>query len=168
MLPSSMLMLTSVSVTLLRSTRLLPTRLVFHNVVARSPTDGQFLLGGQLAVPGAQLACPDTRQSVIEAAAPAMQALALELKEAVRISVRDGDTAPTIHPVQCPTDCSLSVRIGHTVPLYAGGAGKLLLAHAPPEQIDRILRGKLANLTPYTITDPAVLRGVLARIIKEG
>nr|WP_246355019.1 IclR family transcriptional regulator C-terminal domain-containing protein [Nocardioides ungokensis] len=43
----------------------------------------------------------------------------------------------------------------------------MLLAHAPPE-VQATVMADLARVTPYTVTQPGLLRRQLARVLREG
>jgi len=51
--------------------------------------------------------------------------------------------------------------------MHATGVGKVLLAHAPEEVQQKVL-SSLRRITPYTITQPARLRGQLERVRADG
>ena len=56
-----------------------------------------------------------------------------------------------------------------SVPAYASVMGRVLLAHAPPEEIDAYFaRTQLVPFTPRTLTDEAAIRAVLADIRERG
>ncbi|HEX9343106.1 MAG TPA: IclR family transcriptional regulator [Actinomycetota bacterium] len=55
-----------------------------------------------------------------------------------------------------------------TRPLYATADGKVLLAHALTETLERVLAAERPRLTPRTIGDPAVLRIQLTDIRRRG
>jgi DNA-binding IclR family transcriptional regulator len=59
-------------------------------------------------------------------------------------------------------------RVGGRFALHATGVGLVLLAHAPGEVQDEVLRGRLQAWTPRTITDPVELRATLAQVRREG
>lgn len=64
---------------------------------------------------------------------------------------------------------SHSSEMGRPLELYAGAAGKTLLAHLPQTEIDRILSEiELTPIGPNTITDPKELKGELVRIREQG
>ena len=54
------------------------------------------------------------------------------------------------------------VRVGVRHPVHATGVGRALLAAMPADAAETLLRGPLAQVTPFTITDPARLRTDLA------
>jgi DNA-binding IclR family transcriptional regulator len=56
-------------------------------------------------------------------------------------------------------------RVGAQLEPHCGAAGKVLLAHRPPEEIARLTTASpLRRLTPATITDPMVLAKELAAV----
>jgi DNA-binding IclR family transcriptional regulator len=60
-------------------------------------------------------------------------------------------------------------RIGRRLPLYAGSAGKLLLAFLPDKRQEEILaRTKFQPFTNKTITDIKILKNELKTIRKQG
>jgi len=58
-------------------------------------------------------------------------------------------------------------KVGGRLPLHTTGVGKVLLAHAPVEVQDTVL-GALTRITPYTITQPGVLRRQLRQVLDKG
>jgi DNA-binding IclR family transcriptional regulator len=57
--------------------------------------------------------------------------------------------------------------IGSRLPLHATGVGKVLLAHAPPD-VQAAALASLVRVTPYTVTQPGLLRRQLARVVRDG
>jgi len=63
----------------------------------------------------------------------------------------------------------LTANVGTRFPIYATSLGKILLAFQSEEAIEDYLRtATLTRLTERTITDPGVLRGVLAEARANG
>ena len=85
----------------------------------------------------------------------------------VHLAIREGSHALYLERLSGRTSVPVVSRVGGRLPLHATGVGKLLLAHAPADIQDRVLR-HLPRLTPYTVTDPGVLRAQLARIVQDG
>lgn len=59
------------------------------------------------------------------------------------------------------------MHVGKIVPLHTGSAGRVLLAWDPP-LADDVLAGPLKTLTEYTVTDPELLRTLLADTRRDG
>ena len=95
--------------------------------------------------------------------------LAAELHMTVFLSIyRDGQAIclDRFHDLQ-----GMEVRwwaVGGTLPLNCGGAPKLMLAHQPAEEIERVLAQPLTALTPKSVVDPTLLRERLRRIRQQG
>lgn len=58
--------------------------------------------------------------------------------------------------------------VGGTMPLNCGAAPRLLLAHLDEAGRERLLAAPLPAMTPESVTDPARLREILARIRARG
>lgn len=63
-----------------------------------------------------------------------------------------------------PASVSTYTRPGARAPGFCTATGKAQLAFAPPAQLDRICIPGLERFTPYTITDPSVLRSELGEV----
>ena len=50
--------------------------------------------------------------------------------------------------------------------MHATGVGKVLLAHAPAE-VQRAVLADLPRITPYTVTQPGLLRRQLAQVLRD-
>ena len=54
-------------------------------------------------------------------------------------------------------------QVGRRLPLHATGVGKILLAAAPPDVVEQVLRS-LTRITRHTLVEPARLRRELAEV----
>jgi DNA-binding IclR family transcriptional regulator len=79
-----------------------------------------------------------------------------------------GSGAICIDRVDSMEPLRLSVQPGREVPLHAGASQKMLLAHLPVMDAQRVLDAPLAPLCSRTITDPDSLRIELRSIRKRG
>lgn len=57
---------------------------------------------------------------------------------------------------------------GYHFPLHCGSKGHVLLAYSPREFVEEYLAGPLISLTAATVTDPAELRKILAKVREDG
>ena len=127
----------------------------------RTPGAERFTLGpqaariGLLAVGG---------RTLVEAARPAMEALAAETRETVVLSVPSGGEALDIAQTSSEHRIGVTTWIGRRAPLHASSDGKALLAFGGAE----LPPGPLEPLTERTITDRTVLERELARIRQTG
>jgi DNA-binding IclR family transcriptional regulator len=137
-----------------------------HEVVRRDER-GAYHLGRRLLSLAAHVPQPgDIDLGPI--AQPFLDRLAAELGEGVKLSVIDADGILVLAASQGRREYALTVAAGQRMPIHAGAAGKLLLAHLPPEDLDPWLAEPLLAFTPRTITEPKRLRAELARIRRQG
>lgn len=134
-----------------------------HAVVRRSPA-GAYTLGPKLLTLAARVEPGVEDDPFALFVAPYLERLSAATGEASKVSVRDGDGALVIAVAQGTRGYGLTVLPGQSFPLHAGGASKLLLAHMPEPEIERMLRQTFNALTRRTVTDPARLRRELATI----
>ena len=95
--------------------------------------------------------------------------LAHRLDLTIHIGLLEGGMVTYIAKVCTPTSLSPHTRLGSQLEAYCSGLGKVLLAALPQDQLDGfIMDGDLVVLTPYTITDRAVLRAELQKVRAHG
>jgi IclR family transcriptional regulator, acetate operon repressor len=59
-------------------------------------------------------------------------------------------------------------RVGTSLPAHVTAAGKVLLAHLPPDRLDELLAGDLPAVTQRSKTSPTSVRRELATVRKRG
>jgi len=97
-----------------------------------------------------------------------MEKLRDKTGEAVLLSVYTNIGGVCIEKVETKNKIKLSSKAGHTTPLHAGATGKILLAFAGEEEIEKVLSNRLKNYTENTITDPDILKKQLKDIREKG
>jgi DNA-binding IclR family transcriptional regulator len=85
----------------------------------------------------------------------------------VHLAVRDGLEVLYLDRLAGHASVPVVSQIGSRLPLHPTGVGKVLLAHAPPEVQAQAL-SKLVRVTPYTVTQPGLLRRQLGRVVRDG
>jgi DNA-binding IclR family transcriptional regulator len=138
-----------------------------HDMVWRDEA-GAYHLGRRLLTLASHVA---SRASDIDLAAigqPFLDRLASELGEGIKLSVIDQEGILVLAAAQGRREYALTVAPGQRMPIHAGAASKLLLAHLPAEELDYWLSRPLAAYTAKTITDPKRLRAELSRIRRLG
>lgn len=85
----------------------------------------------------------------------------------VHLAVRDGGQVLYLDRVSGHASVPVVSQIGSRLPLHATGVGKVLLAFAP-EAVQVDVMRNLTRVTPYTITQPGLLRDELRRVHREG
>jgi DNA-binding IclR family transcriptional regulator len=127
--------------------------------------DGQYRIGLRMVELAAL--CP-RGVGLRDIALPYMQDLYEATHQNVQLAVRAGTDGVYIERIAGREAVAVRTRIGAHWPLHATGVGLVLLAFAPPAVQETVLAGRLRRFTPYTITDPAALRRVLAEVRRTG
>jgi DNA-binding IclR family transcriptional regulator len=103
-----------------------------------------------------------------ETALPFMQDLYDITRATVQLAVLDGTEVVYLQKISGRRSVRLDTRVGGRQPLTCTGSGKLLLAFAPVELSNEVLRGPaLPRRTPNSLTDEASLRRELAAIRRQ-
>lgn len=126
--------------------------------------DGRYSVGNRLWDIG--LLAP-VRSDLREVAAPFLQDLHAATRATVHLAIRDGDEVLYLDRLSGSTSVPVVSRVGSRLPMHATGVGKVLLAHAPADVVERVL-ADLHPVTPYTITAPGILARQLAEVREQG
>jgi IclR family KDG regulon transcriptional repressor len=108
------------------------------------------------------------QHSLTQTARPVLDALADQTGENIHLVVREGEHSLVIDVRTSPHPVRMFARIGRIGPLHAGGSPKVLLAYAPSEVVETLLRKPLERFTESTITDPVTLQRELHQIRADG
>jgi len=138
-----------------------------HDVVRRD-TDGAYHLGRRLLTLASHVAAGFGEIDLAAIAQPVLDRLADELGEGCKLSVVDHEGVLVLAAAQGGREYALSVAPGQHLPIHAGAASKLLLAHLPADEQALWLAKPLVAYTSKTITDPKRLRSELTRIKRLG
>lgn len=110
-----------------------------------------------------------TNLDIRNVALPVINELLIESKETISLYILDGNERLCVERMESAQNVRIVARIGRRLPLYAGSAGKLLLAFLPEKRQEEILSG--TNFEPFTnktITDIQSLRSQLKIIRRQG
>lgn len=103
------------------------------------------------------------------AALAVMKALSERAGESVNMAIRQGNRALYIQQVLSPHVLRTDHPVGAQVPLHCTAVGKVLLAHCPEPEVDRIVAEVgLERYTANTITEIGHLKKQLAEIRYQG
>ena len=130
--------------------------------VART-ADGRYVVGRRLWDLG--LLAP-VQTGLRQLASPFLHDLYGATLATVHLAVRDGIEVLYVDRLAGHASVPVVSRVGSRLPLHATGVGKVLLAHAPPD-VQALVLGALARITPYTVTQPGMLRRQLARVVRD-
>jgi DNA-binding IclR family transcriptional regulator len=140
--------------------------LVKHNFLRKDDLTKVYRLGPALLILGV-----DSRNQwdAHDIALPHLRQLARAANETVALSVLHRDTAFCLETVESGRSTPFWVRIGREMEFHCTAAGKVILAHQPDEEIDRILRQRpLTTHTSRTITDVSKLKKHLEQVRLQG
>jgi DNA-binding IclR family transcriptional regulator len=101
---------------------------------------------------------------LLTVARPVMERLAAELRETVKLVVRDGLEVVTLAVADAQLEARVTSIVGTRVPLNVGASQRLLLAHAPAEVQRRVLAGPLEKRTARTFCEARLLLPNLQRL----
>ena len=105
---------------------------------------------------------------VVDAALPHLVDLAQRCGETISISVWDGAGAVNLEQVLGGKAVKHYAARGSRNPAHATASGKLLLAFAAAETLDRIVHRELRRFTPRTICTRSALLAEIAAIRRQG
>lgn len=100
-------------------------------------------------------------------ASPFLHDLFAATRATVHLAERDGQKVLYLDRISGHASVPVVSDVGSRLPMHATGVGKVLLAHAP-EQIQDVVLRDLRRVTPYTLTQPGRLRAELRRIRRDG
>jgi DNA-binding IclR family transcriptional regulator len=134
-------------------------------LVEQDPTSSRYRLGpGVVALAAPLLANMDVR----DVAQPYLAQLALASNESVNLAVWSRFEAVNVAQVPGPTTIKHLAPLGRRNPGHASAVGKVLLAHAPADDVGLVLDRGLPRLTERTIVDRAHLLEELERVRRHG
>ncbi|MCW2509251.1 MAG: transcriptional regulator, IclR family [Modestobacter sp.] len=128
-------------------------------------TDGRYRVGLRLWELGA---LAPRGLGLREAALPFMEDLYEVTHENVQLAVRDGAEVVFVERFASRGAVAVLTEVGGRFALPPTGVGLVLLAHAPADLQEQVLASPLRRYTPHTITDPVLLRRVLAEVRRSG
>ena len=126
---------------------------------------GRYRIGLRLWQLGSLAPGPRTLRDI---ALPFLHDLLEVTHEVAHLVVRDGEKALYLERLMARPEVQVRSRVARRLPLHAPGPGKVLLAYAPDDVVERVLAGPLTRLARNTITDRDALRDALAGIRESG
>jgi DNA-binding IclR family transcriptional regulator len=144
--------------------RILQT-LVERRLLVSEPTSRGYQLGPAAAALGARALRNSQLRTV---AMPILRELQRVTGETTTVSARVHGGRVYLDQVESAQEIKMTVEVGRRYPLHAGSSSTCILAFLPAAEQDAVLTGDLAPLTGRTVTDPEVLRKLLAEIRSTG
>ena len=132
--------------------------------MAQDPETRKYRLGNALVRLGHTVVYSDPLMTTVH---PYLHYVAQQTGEMAYLAERRGDEVATLLQVIAP---SLREPIGWYpfLRLHSSSTGKVLLAHAEQDDVERYLAGGLPRSTEHTITDPAEVRKELQLVREQG
>src|SRR5215210_2793189 len=127
-------------------------------------SDGRYEIGRKLWDLG--LLAP-VQLELRQVAAPFLQDVHTAIRDTVHLAVREGMSALYVERVSGRESVPVVSQVGSRLPLHATGVGKVLLAAAPDDVLERMLSA-LSRETPHTVVDPGRLRREVAEVHRRG
>ena len=127
-------------------------------------SSGEYVIGRRLWDLG--LLSP-TQSGLRQVASPFLHDIYGATLATVHLAVRDDLEVLYLDRLSGHASVPVVSQIGSRLPLHATGVGKVLLAYAP-EDVQTAVLSNLTRITPYTITQPGLLRDQLRRVHREG
>jgi DNA-binding IclR family transcriptional regulator len=127
-------------------------------------SDGRYEIGRKLWDLGLLAA---VQLELRQVAAPFLLDVHTATRDTVHLAVRDGLTALYVERISGRESVPIVSHVGTRLPLHATGVGKVLLAAAPDEVLERML-SSLTRATAHTIIDPGRLRREVAEVRRRG
>lgn len=135
-------------------------------ILQQNPATRTYSLGSKiLAWSGIYMDSLDLRTMAL----PLMEELRRTTCETTSLYIIDGDERLCVERMESHQNVRMTSRVGHRLPLFAGSAGKAILAFLPDARIKEILQGnELIPYTSQTITDRILMLAELKKIRQQG
>ncbi|MGZ4602367.1 MAG: IclR family transcriptional regulator [Kineosporiaceae bacterium] len=137
--------------------------LVGWQALTRLP-DGRYEVGRRLWEVGL---LASLQVELRQAASPSMQDVYAATGENVHLAVREGLEALYVERISGERSVPVVAAAGARLPLHATGVGKVLLAYAPAEIVDAVLR-RPRRVTRHTIVERGRLQRELEQVRARG
>jgi IclR family pca regulon transcriptional regulator len=141
--------------------------LVDSGLIVQDPVTRTYSVGLRAYVLGSRYT---TYDELCQAATPAMRELLASTGHSVRLSVLDEEEGSSVYVIgfEGPMFMNTGWSSGNRVPIGASSAGRVMLAFMEEADSKRFLKMPIPALTPYTITDPAKLKQLIAAARRNG
>jgi DNA-binding IclR family transcriptional regulator len=126
--------------------------------------DGRYEIGRRLWDLG--LLAP-VQLELRQVAAPFLLDVHTATRDTVHLAVREGRSALYVERVSGRESVPVVSQVGSRLPLHATGVGKVLLAAAPDDVAEAVLRAPTRE-TRHTVVDPGRLRREIAEVRRRG
>ncbi len=110
-----------------------------------------------------------SRLPLVELAQPLLDQLRAEVGASTHLAVLEGGDLVYLALSRTALPTAINVHVGSRMPAYASSIGRVLLAHLPPEERDRLMGdAPIPALTPKSTVDPQAFRAKLEAARRDG
>lgn len=142
------------------------TTLVAEGLVEQDQRTGGYRLGLIMFELGEAVA---VHQELHAAAGPVLAHLREQTGESSQVGILDGHEVVYVDRLESAYSLRLFTETGRRVPAHATSSGKVLLAHLPEPDREKVLTAApLPRFTTHTLVDPDVLRAALVAVREQG
>lgn len=139
--------------------------LITHGLVERDPATRSYRLGMRLFEMGSVVI---HQRGLHTAAHPVVEELSVATGETCHLAVLSGTEAVYVYKIDGASSIIMSSRVGGRAPSHCTSIGKVLMAWARPELLERVVASGLQRYTAATITSPDALSAELEKVRAEG
>lgn len=107
-----------------------------------------------------------TNLDIVKAVDPALWRIVERCRQTAFLSVIHNEKVVCLHKVESINKVRVTSIVGEEQPFHAGASSKTLLAFAPEALVKKVLSRKLEAFTPFTVTDPKLIKEELNAIRK--
>lgn len=135
-------------------------------ILSQNPETRAYSMGARvLTWAGVYAASLDVRNRAL----PYIEELHQTTQETISLYLLEGNERVCVERLESLQNVRIVARLGRRLPLYAGAAGRVMLAFLSPErQAQYFAETELVPLTDHTLVDPEQLRAELERVRAEG
>ncbi len=111
----------------------------------------------------------EVRLPLVNVARPLLEDLAGKIGEDIFLGVCSGYRIVILDHIESSREMKLTARPGSGLPIFAGGAGKIFLAHKENDFVQHLLKSTpIPDYTPKSVTDPNEYMAQLEQIRESG
>ena len=133
--------------------------------VVQDPVSERYRIGARLVALGHVIS---DSVDIIREAAPVMRRVRDALRHSVVLSMIDRGGVRVVRVEPGTSAIEITVKAGSLMDYHSSAQGKIALAYGGASAPGQALDGRLAALTPHTITEPQALDAELARVRSQG
>jgi IclR family transcriptional regulator, KDG regulon repressor len=135
-------------------------------IVSQNPETRAYSMGARvLTWAGVYTSNLDVRNKAI----PALEELHESTRETISLYILEGNERVCVERLESPQNVRIIARLGRRLPIYAGAAGKVLLAFLSPQRQQLFFEtATLVPLTPRTMVDRDQLVEELRKVRESG